>query len=146
MKTRACIVTAIVALGLGACGEPEAPPAPPAETIPAPAPETEPPAAAEPVVPADPAARGAVVYASFCATCHGAHGDGDGPASADLDPKPARHSDAAYMDSLSDEYLTQVIAEGGAAVGKSPLMPGWQGAIGDAEIRDVVAFIRTLSR
>jgi cytochrome c553 len=65
---------------------------------------------------------------------------------ASLEPKPARHSDGAYMNALSNEYLFRVIKEGGAAVGKSPLMAPWAGALSDAQIRDVVAFVRSLAQ
>ncbi|MDQ3223733.1 MAG: FTR1 family protein [Gemmatimonadota bacterium] len=42
-------------------------------------------------------ARGAEVYQANCASCHGAHGRGDGPAAAGLDPKPTDLSDAAGL-------------------------------------------------
>jgi mono/diheme cytochrome c family protein len=35
---------------------------------------------------------------------------------------------------------------GGAAVGKSPTMPPWGGALSDGDINNVVAFIRSLSK
>jgi hypothetical protein len=50
------------------------------------------------------------------------------------------------MDELSDEYLFTVIKKGGAAVGKNAAMPAWSAQLGDDDIRDVVAFVRTLSR
>lgn len=49
------------------------------------------------------------------------------------------------MNALSNEYLFKVIDEGGAAVGKSPLMAPWGGSLTDAQIWDVVAFVRTLA-
>jgi mono/diheme cytochrome c family protein len=91
------------------------------------------------------AGEGAVIYGQFCATCHGAGGKGDGAASAGLDPKPADHTDSAYMGALSDEHLYLVIQKGGAAVGKSPLMAPWGGVLNDAQIRDLVALLRRLS-
>ena len=93
---------------------------------------------------ADPA-RGAATYQTLCASCHGPRGAGDGPAGQSLDPRPARHDDGAYMNALSNEYLFRVIKEGGAAVGKSPLMAPWGGALSDAQIWDVVAHVRTLA-
>jgi hypothetical protein len=72
--------------------------------------------------------------------------DGDGPVAANLDPKPAAHSDAAYMDTLSDEHLILVISKGGPAIGKSSLMAGWAGTLDASQIVDVVAYIRTLSQ
>lgn len=138
----------------------------PAATPPAPAPS--PPAAEPAPAPSEPApaeptsagtepapaasqarsvavARGAELYGVYCATCHGKTGDGDGPAAAGLDPKPTRHSDGNLMNGLSDAYLEKVIREGGAAVGKSPMMAAWGGSLTDAQIADVVAFIRTLA-
>ena len=38
-----------------------------------------------------------------------------------------------------------MISEGGAAVGKSPLMAPWGGTLNDEQIEDVVAFIRSLA-
>ena len=49
------------------------------------------------------------------------------------------------MNALSDETLFRVISEGGSAVGKSPLMAPWGGTLSDDDIRDVIAFIRTLA-
>jgi cytochrome c553 len=49
------------------------------------------------------------------------------------------------MSALSNEHLFRVIQEGGAAVGRSPLMAPWGGALSDAQIRDVVAHLRTLA-
>jgi mono/diheme cytochrome c family protein len=81
----------------------------------------------------------------MCASCHGPTGAGDGPAAVALDPKPAKHDDGNYMNPLTDAYLTQVITEGGLAVGKSPLMAPWGGALDPEEVRDVIAFIRSLA-
>ena len=117
------------------------PPDHPATSPPQPAPPPPEPAAEA----GDPVARGAEHYQLYCASCHGAEGGGDGPLAAALDPKPAAHNDGAYMNALTDEYLTRVIKEGGAAVGKSPLMAPWGGALNDAQLKDVVAFIRSLA-
>ncbi|MEN8180938.1 MAG: cytochrome c [Myxococcota bacterium] len=103
-----------------------------------------PPAAPTASGPADVQA-GAALYGQYCSSCHGARGDGDGPVAAGLDPSPARHSDGEVMNALSDDYLFRVIEGGGPAVGKSPLMTAWGGTLRDGEIRDVVAFIRTLA-
>ena len=74
----------------------------------------------------------------LCASCHGPRGAGDGPAGQNLEPRPARHDDGAYMNALSNQHLFRVIKEGGAALGKSPLMAPWGGALSDAQIWDVV--------
>jgi cytochrome c oxidase cbb3-type subunit 3 len=88
--------------------------------------------------------EGKKVYMQFCASCHGQSGKGDGPAAAALNPKPRDHTDRQYMSSLSDEQLFKVIKEGGASVGKSPLMPPWGPSIKDEQIKDVIAYVRTL--
>jgi mono/diheme cytochrome c family protein len=50
------------------------------------------------------------------------------------------------MNALSNEHLFKVIKEGGQAVGKSPLMAPWGGTLTDAQIWDVVAFVRSLAK
>lgn len=147
-----CGVGLAASIALGGCGagDEEAEPAAPRKATPT-APElppVAPPAAADAAAvtaeDADPA-RGATQYAMLCASCHGARGDADTPVAQTLDPKPARHSNGEYMNALSDEHLFRVIQQGGPAVGKSPLMAAWGGALSDAQIRDVIAFIRTLA-
>jgi mono/diheme cytochrome c family protein len=64
------------------------------------------------------------VFAERCTACHGPKGAGDGPASSGLDPKPANLGDAAWQATVTDKHLESVIKSGGAAVGKSPAMPG----------------------
>jgi mono/diheme cytochrome c family protein len=62
-----------------------------------------------------------------------------------MQPKPRDHTDGAYMNKLSDAHLMKVISKGGAAVGRSPLMPPWQGTLTPKQIRDVIAYLRTLA-
>ena len=115
---------------------------PPAPPIPAKAPDTlsDPNAAVE----AD-AEVGKADYQIYCASCHGETGEGDGPVAQALTPQPARHSDGAYMNPLTDTYLFKVIKFGGAAVGKSAMMAPLGGSLSDQQIRNVIAFIRTLA-
>jgi len=153
----------LAAIGLGlalcstACKEQSEAPKPPAQPripteagdAPEPPPSDVKPPPKEAPVPAaaesgDPE-TGRADYRIFCAACHGPTGDGDGPAAQGLEPKPARHSDGAYMNSLSHEDLFQVIKFGGLSVGKSPLMAPWGGALSDQQIENVIAFIRTLA-
>jgi mono/diheme cytochrome c family protein len=126
-----------------------APALPPAASAPAPAPAPAPTPAPAPAAPAAStgadAARGQVQYQTLCASCHGPRGAGDGPAGQALNPRPAHHNDGNYMNALSNDHLFKTIKEGGAAVGKSPAMAPWGGALSDAQIRDVIAYIRTLA-
>lgn len=89
---------------------------------------------------------GKAKYESLCAGCHGKTGKGDGPAAASLNPKPQDHSDGKVMNSLSDQYLTDIIKNGGAAVKKSPLMSAWGKTLKDQEISDVTVYIRSLAK
>ncbi|EIL92538.1 high-affinity Fe2+/Pb2+ permease [Rhodanobacter fulvus Jip2] len=57
-------------------------------------------------------ARGQVLYAQQCASCHGATGAGDGPAAAGLDPPPIAFTDRARADERSIFALYQVIDQG----------------------------------
>lgn len=91
------------------------------------------------------ASRGQALYQQYCAICHGAAGKGDGPAAGNLPVKPRNHTDGVYMNALSDAHLRKVITQGGAAVGKSGLMPGWGGVLTAAEVEDVIAHVRTLA-
>jgi mono/diheme cytochrome c family protein len=49
------------------------------------------------------------------------------------------------MNALSDQFLADIIAKGGGAVGKSTFMPSWGASLNEKQIRDVVAYIRTLA-
>lgn len=92
------------------------------------------------------AAKGKDIYGKSCAGCHGPAGKGDGAAAAALNPKPTNLADHAAMSKLDDAALTNVIAKGGAATGKSPIMPAFNGQLKDQDIKDVVAYIRSLAK
>ena len=85
---------------------------------------------------------GNALYLKWCAGCHGAAGNGDGPNAANLPVRPARHADAAMMSARSDDALYDVIAVGGAPYGRSPRMPAFGATLTPVEIRALVAQIR----
>lgn len=87
-------------------------------------------------------AKGQEVYNTYCALCHGPTGLGDGVGAAALDPKPRDLSSATLLETYTDEYLVNVITNGGMAVGKSPAMPPWGGVVSPEDIENVVAYIR----
>ena len=120
-KARAAFLL-VAGLGLAiACSDsqqPTAQPAAPAAPAPAPIPAAAPAADA-----ASAQAEAEKIFSERCVTCHGAGGAGDGPASAGLVPKPRNFRDAAWQQSVSDEYIEQIVQYGGAAVGKSAAMP-----------------------
>ena len=88
--------------------------------------------------------RGHEVYVQNCAPCHGATGKGDGTAAASLDPKPRDHTNRAYMDTLSDASIAEVVKIGGALRG-FPNMPSHPHLVGEDMVA-LVAFVRSLSR
>lgn len=89
--------------------------------------------------------KGKETYAVFCASCHGITGKGDGPAAAALPVKPTNLTDGEDLNAEPDEFLFKIIKEGGASVGKSPLMAPWGGQLKDEEIWNLVSYIRTLA-
>ncbi|MHC4823830.1 MAG: c-type cytochrome [Planctomycetota bacterium] len=87
------------------------------------------------------------MYDSYCFTCHGTGGKGDGPAGAALNPKPADFTSADWQGTVTDEHLATVIADGGVAAGKSPLMPPAPGVKGNDELLNgLVAIVRGFSK
>jgi len=85
--------------------------------------------------------RGKTIYKEYCSQCHGAKGEGDGPAASDLEPKPAAHAKMS-MDQFPLDYLYNVVYYGGNAVGKSHYMPYWGLTLGEQGVADVITFMR----
>jgi cytochrome c5 len=110
------ITLALIALGMSACGKGQ-----PLESVATTsAAETEKPALPPPAAPTESAQD---VFKNRCTPCHGTSGKGDGPASVALNPKPRNYTDSAWQNATSDEQLKKTILYGGAAVGKSAVMP-----------------------
>ena len=67
-----------------------------------------------PTAPAKPPdlARGAALFAQQCASCHGAHGGGDGPLAARLDPHPIAFTDSRRASERSVLALYQAVSQG----------------------------------
>jgi cytochrome c oxidase cbb3-type subunit III len=85
-------------------------------------------------------------YTTFCAKCHGDTGKGNGSGAATLATKPRDFTDCARMAKESDDMLFKVIKEGGKPNGFSGDMAAWNTAFEDPEIKDLVAYIRTLCK
>jgi len=86
---------------------------------------------------ADAGADGAALYKSKCAMCHGPDGKGQTPIGKTM---KARDLGLPEVQKQSDEELSKVVAYG---KGK---MPGYKSSLGDDDIKQVVAFIRTFKR
>ncbi len=86
---------------------------------------------------------GRELFRRYCSGCHGEDGRGEAKT---FRPNVGNLAVKALMDQVPDEYLFTVIKRGGAAVGKNAAMPAWQSQLGDQEIWDIVAFVRTLAQ
>ena len=98
-------------------------------------------------------ANGKVIFTTNCASCHGESGKGDGPVGVALNPHPRDFTKAEFkFDAAkdgkpgSDAALTNVIKNGAGAYGGSPLMAPWGGTLSDADIQNVIAYIRTFHK
>ena len=94
------------------------------------------------------AAAGAKIFAERCARCHGKDGHGNGPDLAKLHPSssPVNWTRSVVMKQWSDKEIVDIITKGGKAVNSSPTMPPFGGKLSDAQIQDLLAFIRTLAK
>ena len=78
-----------------------------------------------------------------CAACHGSEGLGDGPAGAALDPRPASFADPEFWETRDMDRIVQVITNGAASVGGSPLMVAWGASFDEGQIQDFADYVMT---
>ncbi|HTW45170.1 MAG TPA: cytochrome c [Acidobacteriaceae bacterium] len=83
------------------------------------------------------AQTGADVYKSRCQMCHGADGSGNTPAGKAMKAIPFKSPD------LVKKTDAALIAATESGKGK---MPAYKGKLSDAQIKDVIAYIRTLQK
>ena len=62
------------------------------------------------------------IFSERCAACHGADGRGNGPAAANLKPRPIDFHNHNWQRSVTDDAMTKAIVFGGHSVGKSSQM------------------------
>ena len=82
-------------------------------------------------------AKGKQIFIKHCVGCHGAEGKGDGYKL--LGPDPADLT-ASTTKKKSDAALLNTIHEGKSS------MPSWKVRLSEQDSRNVLAYIRTLSR
>lgn len=94
-------------------------------------------------------ARGERIYAEACAACHGANLEGAPdwrtPGPGGRYPAPP-HDETGHTWHHGDDLLFRLVKEGTAAVvgdGYESDMPGFGDVYSDAEIRDVLAYIKS---
>jgi high-affinity iron transporter len=89
--------------------------------------------------------RGKAIFATRCALCHGPAGDGKGKVKQD-NPPPTDFTNAALMGKRSDWEIYLVARDGGQAIGLSSKMFGWGKLLPDQDLRDAVAYVRSLAK
>lgn len=91
---------------------------------------------------ADDPAAGKTLYVQQCMVCHGLTGKGNGPSGKKLDPKPTDFTTAV----ANDEQWFKATKLGTKAIGKSNGMEGFAAKMTDQQIKDVLAYAKTLKR
>ncbi|MFI5314700.1 MAG: c-type cytochrome [Myxococcota bacterium] len=92
------------------------------------------------------AAKGAQLFTTYCVTCHGPQGLGDGPVGKTLNPPPRNFQEGKfkYGDSPRDHF--NVITNGAASKGGSPLMAPWGAVIPEADRWALVKHVMSLKK
>ncbi|WP_353155032.1 cytochrome c [Herminiimonas fonticola] len=91
-------------------------------------------------------AKSIKVYNTYCVQCHGINRDGNGINSKHMSVKPRDHTDSKAMGDTPDDTLFKAIKEGGLSVSKSVLMPKWGGVLDDDQIKEMVSYLRFVSK
>jgi mono/diheme cytochrome c family protein len=92
------------------------------------------------------ATLGKAVNDKYCIRCHDPESTPERVSNHDnLSPAPHEFADGATYNGISDADLINIINHGGEALGKSPLMPSYGSTLKPAEIKAVVAYIRSIA-
>jgi mono/diheme cytochrome c family protein len=90
------------------------------------------------------ASRGERLYYAYCIECHGRDGRGSWRAALFL-LRPGNLADTSRMSTHSDQYLFDIIKNGGSPLGR-PGMPAFGYHLTDDDLKALIAYIRTLSK
>jgi len=84
------------------------------------------------------------LYLTYCAECHGADGRGSWRAALFI-LRPGNLTEPGVLAGRSDEYLFDLLKDGGAPIGK-PGMPAFGYHLSDQQIRDVVEYVKAFAK
>ncbi|MEM7029711.1 MAG: c-type cytochrome [Chloroflexota bacterium] len=85
--------------------------------------------------------RGAALWPTNCAPCHGPMGQGDGPTAASLEHPPTNFTDVALAQERTLADMFDITANGRI----ERLMPPWKNRLSEQDMWDVVAYAQSLS-
>ena len=90
------------------------------------------------------------VFVYYCSGCHGPQGQGNGFNAETLrmrhKVRPRDLTDSLYFAPKSAQQLYETVALGGGHMGKSVFMPAWTYTLKPEQIKDLVTYIRVMSR
>jgi cbb3-type cytochrome c oxidase subunit III len=92
--------------------------------------------------------QGADIYNAICFACHGAKGDGKGPAAADPgSPQPRDFTSKEFVIEGREDEIARTIALGAeASFHGSSFMPAWGSSLSEQQIRDLIAYLKTFQQ
>ena len=99
--------------------------------------KTTPPAEPQPIA----SKRGALLYQTVCANCHGPEGKGDGVSAAALQPPPRDFAARPWRFEPTKEAIRRVIRLGVSGTA----MPGSEGALAEADLDALVEYVYDLA-
>jgi mono/diheme cytochrome c family protein len=90
------------------------------------------------------------LFVLYCAMCHGPEARGDGALADTLwartHVRPRNLTDSTYFARKTDQDLFSLVSLGGAHFHKSGSMPMWSVTLNPDQIKDLVSYIRSISR
>ena len=96
------------------------------------------------------AGEGRKLFVTMCSACHGPHGKGDGRYADSMfvrnKVRPRDLTDSLYFAARTDRDVFAAISLGGGFFHKSPFMPMWNATLTPEQIKNLVSYIRAVSR
>jgi mono/diheme cytochrome c family protein len=91
-------------------------------------------------------AQGKRIFYQYCVWCH-ADATPAGPSNrSNLTPVPPLMNDGEKLNGDSEEFLRNIITQGGSAQGRSPMMPPYGKTLSPGDIKAVISFTRAIAQ
>lgn len=87
--------------------------------------------------------EGKRLFAHYCVTCHGEHGEGDGQNAYNLEPAPPNFHESLRAQPSS--YWREIISGGTVAVGRSALCPPRGRTLSSEEIDALLVYLEVIA-